>query len=443
MGDERDASAASKDEPLSGASGEAYPDLVDCNRERTVLDAIERELLERIVADHLAVLQTAMTVFERNGDYATGGRPRGWCRVMDELSRPDGGAPDEAVASGRWSCRASCRQPALEAMRCGGAAELTCPGGMRVHAVPIRAGGDIVGSISFGCGGPPNEADLSVLAERLGTSVERLRAEAARVAPVSAELEAMALRSIEATARLLGEMVARHREQAAREDRRVLWVGMIAHDLRGPLSAVQLAADLLSRGSPTEHATHLAQRIDRNVRKMRRMVEDLLDLTRIRLGGGIRLELKRASLDAIGSAVVDELRLLFPRQILRWHTGGDTDLDCDTGRLGEVIENLLVNAVRHGGGSPVDVELAASAEEIVLRVHNGGTPIPADALPGIFEPFEQGTPPTGSARSTGLGLGLHISREIVRAHGGAIDAQSSADAGTTFTVRLPRHPPGA
>jgi hypothetical protein len=90
-----------------------------------------------------------------------------------------------------------------------------------------------------------------------------------------------------------------------------------------------------------------------------------------------------------------------------------------------------------GEGLPIDVQAAGAADEVALRVHNGGAPIPAAVLPTVFAPFEQGNDAT---RSGGLGLGLYIVREIVRAHGGTIDAESSAACGTTFTVRLPRAP---
>jgi signal transduction histidine kinase len=319
-----------------------------------------------------------------------------------------------------------------------------CPGGMRVYAVPIRAGDEIIGSISVGCGGPPSdEAELSVLAERLCTPLERLRAEAARIKPFSEELEPMASHAIEATARLIGEIVTRRRGAIEREDAHDLWVGMIAHDLRVPLSAALMAAELLKLPASRERVTELAQRIERSANKMRRMVEDLLEATRARLGSGIRLQLSRTSLDALAADAIDELKLSLPDQLVHWHSEGNTELQCDAVRLDELIGNLLANAARYGSGLPIHVDAVGSAEQVVLRVHNFGPPIPAELLPTIFAPFEQGRARVGNGRSAGLGLGLHIAREIAHAHGGTIEVESSAADGTAFTLCLPRSAPGS
>ncbi|MFL5264941.1 MAG: sensor histidine kinase, partial [Anaeromyxobacteraceae bacterium] len=108
-------------------------------------------------------------------------------------------------------------------------------------------------------------------------------------------------------------------------------------------------------------------------------------------------------------------------------------------RLAQVLSNLVGNALQHGGGTPVQVALAGGEAEVVVTVHNGGPPVPAELLPEVFEPFRRGAAPRAEGGS--VGLGLFIVREIVRAHGGAVEVHSSADAGTTFTVRLPRGVP--
>ena len=424
--------------------GGDYPDLVRLNTKRTVLDAVGRELLERTVADHLAAVDTAMTVFEANGDYATGERPHGWCRVMDELSRPTGDPTSvaEQIADGRWSCRASCRAPALDAMERGSPVDSRCPGGLRVHAAPIFIGSEVVGSISVGCGGPPtDDAQLVALALQLGTSVEQLKRAAAAAKPVSPEAEAVACQTIEATARLLGEMVARRRADAESERTREMSTGMVAHDLRSPLASISMGADsLLKSRDLSQVDAEKVERIRRGTKRMSRMVEDLLDLTRARVGGGISLRVEHQSLAALTADMIEEIRIAHPQHTVRLQSHGDTSLDCDTDRIREVIENLLVNAIRYGDDSPIDVEVSGSPREVLLRVHNGGPPIPADVLPTIFDPFNRGKLGTMGARSMGLGLGLRIAREFVRAHGGTIGVQSGERAGTLFSVSLPRSP---
>ncbi len=421
-----------------------YPDLVQLNTRRVVLDSVGRPQLERTVADYLASLQTAMTVFEANGEYATGDRPRGWCGFIDELSRPKGeeNAAD-GIAAGRWACREGCRRPALEAMQTGASADFACLGGLRVHAAPILVGGKVVGSISVGCGRPAlGDAELDALSDRFGASVEQLRREADAFSRGSAESEELACHAVDATARLMGEMIARRNVDVDRERAREMYTGMIAHDLRSPLAAISLGVDLLlhSAGASASE-TGKVERIGRSAQRMTRMVEDLLDLTRARLGGGIPLRLQRHSLALLVAEMIEFARLANPQHVLRLISEGDTSLECDAGRLREVIENLLGNAIRHGAGSPIGVEVSGLPHEVVLRIHNGGPPISASLLPSIFDPFEQARLLPSAGRSTGLGLGLHIAHEFVRAHGGTIDVVSSAETGTRFSVRLPRAQP--
>lgn len=415
------------------------------NTNRTVLDGVGLEVLERTVSDYLVQLGTAMTIFEANGDYATGGPPRGWCQVMDELSRPRDGEDDPraAIASGRWSCRTSCRRPALEAMERGTTAEFRCPGGLLVRAVPVRAGDEIVGSISVGCGGPPtDDVELQALAIKLGTPVERLRREAAAARTTTPDVEALTHQAIDATARLVGEIIARRRNEVKGERAGEIFVGMVAHDLRSPLSAIRMAADfLLSSSNPGQVETGMVERIRRSAARMSRMVEDLLDVTQARVGGGIPLRYERPELAALAREVIDETRLAHPKQAVRFQSDGDTTLMCDAGRVREVIENLLRNAILHGDGSLVDVAVSGNPDNVLVCVHNWGPPIPTDLLRTIFEPFATEAHRRSGEGARGLGLGLFIVRELVRAHGGRIDVESTEATGTRFSVSLPRSPP--
>ena len=118
---------------------------------------------------------------------------------------------------------------------------------------------------------------------------------------------------------------------------------------------------------------------------------------------------------------------------------GDLRGQWDTDRMAEVVSNLVSNAIQHGAaGSPVDISLTGDDQEVVLAVKNQGEPIPAEDIAALFEPFQSGS---GEPEMGGhLGLGLFITREIVAAHGGRIEAASSRDEGTTFTVHVGRHP---
>jgi len=166
------------------------------------------------------------------------------------------------------------------------------------------------------------------------------------------------------------------------------------------------------------------------------MIDQLLDLTRVRVGRGIPLEPKRFDLVPVLAQVIDEIDVTNPRWTLRLEHSGDTAGVWDMDRLSQVFSNLVANAVQHGDVEQgVLVRIDGSAPELLrVDVHNGGT-IPETLLPILFEPL------AGSERrrdrAHGLGLGLFISREIVHAHAGTIDVHSN-DGGTTFSVRLPR-----
>jgi signal transduction histidine kinase len=214
------------------------------------------------------------------------------------------------------------------------------------------------------------------------------------------------------------------------------FIGMLGHDLRNPLNAIQVAATLLRE---TSHGrdTRVIDRLLSSSRRMSNMVGQLLDLTRARLGGGIAVERKRTSLAELVDAVVDELLLVHPgREILR-RLAPDAAGEWDPDRLAQVVSNLVGNALEYGDPArPVEVRLHAQGEHARLEVHSHGPVIPPDLLPVIFDPFRRSD--ARSLRSQGLGLGLYISQQIVLAHGGRIDVRSTEAEGTVFEVTLPR-----
>jgi signal transduction histidine kinase len=173
---------------------------------------------------------------------------------------------------------------------------------------------------------------------------------------------------------------------------------------------------------------------------MNRMVGDLLDFTRSRLGSGVPVVRKPMDLAKEASNAVDEISAAHPTCVLNLETSGDLRGSWDCARLGQVLANLLGNAVHHGSAAtPITVEVRGDDAGVLLRVHNRGPSIPAAEIPGLFGPFKRlrsGDEFVGASSS--LGLGLYIAERIVTAHGGQIDVTSSDDAGTTFTVRLPR-----
>jgi signal transduction histidine kinase len=184
----------------------------------------------------------------------------------------------------------------------------------------------------------------------------------------------------------------------------------------------------------------MVARIARNADRMTDLISQLLDFTRARLAGGFSLEPKLFDLAGLCSEILDDCQAAHPEATLCLDPDIDTAGLWDRERLAQVVSNLVGNAIQHGTpGKPIDVRVSDEGDDVLLTVHNEGVPIPADVLPVIFDPFRQGIGPARvKGKSESLGLGLFIAREIVRAHGGEISAQSAEGEGTTFSVRLPR-----
>ncbi|PTL80030.1 PAS domain-containing protein [Vitiosangium sp. GDMCC 1.1324] len=219
------------------------------------------------------------------------------------------------------------------------------------------------------------------------------------------------------------------------------FLGIVSHDLRNPLGIITLSANLLLRQETLpERALRLAQRIALNAELMGRMIGDLLDLTRGRLGGGIPITPVPTDLGPLGRRVVSELEVAHPARELRLEVRGDLRGEWDPDRLAQLLGNLLKNALDYSPEDlPVALALRDEGERVRIEVLNQGEPIPAELLPELFEPFRRGEQ-RGSKPSSGLGLGLYIVQQIATAHGGTVAARSSREEGTVFTVQLPRAP---
>jgi signal transduction histidine kinase len=221
-----------------------------------------------------------------------------------------------------------------------------------------------------------------------------------------------------------------------------LFLGILSHDLRGPLHAIVLSARVLMIKGRIDAGSHeVASGISTSANAMARMINDLLDFTGGGLGLAMPLSLAAMDLASVCEEVLQEIRAAHPTAEVRFGADGDLTGEWDADRLRQVVSNLLANAVHHGGGAgPVDLSAGAEGSHVRLVVRNGGPPIPPDALATIFDPLVRVTPEVQKRRRPGsIGLGLYIAREVALAHGGDIDVTSSAENGTSFTVRLPRH----
>jgi signal transduction histidine kinase len=224
--------------------------------------------------------------------------------------------------------------------------------------------------------------------------------------------------------------------ERATAELREQFIAVLGHDLRNPLSSVGAAAELLVRRQTEPELIKLGNRLKASTRRMSGLIDDVLDLARVRLGSGMHLSIREA--DFLASAlkdVTDEVRAANPQLDIRDDIAINGAVRCDQGRVQQVLSNLLGNAVTHGAqDAPITVRAAIEGDHLVLSVTNGGAPIPADDLAKIFQPYWR---PAHSKPGGGLGLGLYIASEIVAGHGGTLQATSSTSEGTRFLATLP------
>jgi signal transduction histidine kinase len=218
---------------------------------------------------------------------------------------------------------------------------------------------------------------------------------------------------------------------------RDLLLAALSHDLRDPLTAIQIGTSLLLRREKLEaRGTVTAKRVMASAKRISAMVDQVLDFTRLRVRGSLPCNRRLSNLGLIVASVVDEMDLAHPGRQIELEHDGNLDGRWDGDRLTRLVSNLVSNALLHGDAkAPVTVRAVDQGSEALVVVHNRGAPIPAAELATIFDPFRRSARPS---TSVGLGLGLFIAHEIARAHGGKMWATSSAGEGTQFSALLPR-----
>ena len=215
-------------------------------------------------------------------------------------------------------------------------------------------------------------------------------------------------------------------------------LGIVSHDLRNPLGAILLGATALLELAESGEVTSIARRVHASAERSTRMITDLLDFTQARRGGRIPLKRRAVDLHDVAIAAIHETEAMFPERVVEVTREGEVRGTWDADRLAQVITNLVTNALKYGNsGTFVAVHLVGRRETVELTVHNQGTPIPAERLGQIFEPLQRATD-TIDLKTRSVGLGLYIVDAIVKAHEGTVSVVSTVDAGTTFSVLLPR-----
>jgi sigma-B regulation protein RsbU (phosphoserine phosphatase) len=215
------------------------------------------------------------------------------------------------------------------------------------------------------------------------------------------------------------------------------FIAVLGHDLRNPLAAISAGARLLQRSaSLTDHKElRILDMINTSVSRMSDLINDVLDFARGRLGGGITLTREsRRPIEPLLEQVIDELRTSSPARIIETTFEIVEPVSCDRTRIGQLVSNLIGNALTHGAtDQPVRVGAKTEGGEFAIWVANSGEPIPPAAMAKLFEPFFRGD--VRDSRQ-GLGLGLHIASQIAQAHGGRIEVTSTSEE-TRFTFTMP------
>lgn len=253
-------------------------------------------------------------------------------------------------------------------------------------------------------------------------------------------------RTVLAIARDVTAEVARREEEHQRAEIERQLIGIVSHDLRNPIGAVLMSSSVLSKklaASEVDQAVHRALDVlAKSSHRAQRMVSDILDFTKARLGGGIPVSLARVDIAATVAELVGEMRATHPRRTIALHSGGEVRGTFDGDRVAQAVSNLIGNAIAYSHPDEV-VTIAVEARygEVIIAVTNRGPTIPEEVLPRLFKPFQRGEAQPGDKNvSRSVGLGLFIVERIVQAHRGRIEVESSNGV-TVFRMVLPRRRP--
>jgi signal transduction histidine kinase len=224
-------------------------------------------------------------------------------------------------------------------------------------------------------------------------------------------------------------------DERQRAELRDQFIAVLGHDLRTPLAAIQTGATLLQKMALPERAAHVSSVIGRSAMRMTGLIENVLDFARGRFGGGLPLTRRvDDDLERMLQEVVSEFRTSHPDRQIDTTFALARPINCDRGRIGQLLANLLANALTHGDGeAPVAVAARSDETGFEMFVENGGEPIPDQTVARLFRPFARAS---DRPDQNGLGLGLYIAAEIARAHDGTLDVSSSPTR-TRFTFRMP------
>ncbi len=450
--------------PADGAEpvGASYGDLTELNTKRVVLDTVGRSTLSDCASDFLSLLGTSSAVYETNGDYALGIFSSGWCRLLDERSRRLCRTQDnrEALACGRWLCHESCwNQASRPAIESQGPVDVECNGGIRLFALPIRAGSEIVGAINFGYGDPPTGLEkLAEISRAYEIEVRELQRAAAEYESRPPFIIELAKGRLETAARQIGEIYCRKRAESElhKRDTELLQAqkmeavgrltGGVAHDFNNILGIIIGYSELLADKLKADKSAHRqVQQIQEAARRAAALTRQLLAFSRQQVLRPVVMNLNTtiSSLQQMLRRVIGEDIELFTTLDSSLH-----NITADPTQIEQVVLNLAVNArdaMSKGGTLAMQTRNVAVETEccqkhfgispgtyVMLAISDTGTGMSEEVKAHVFEPFF-----TTKERSKGTGLGLSTVYGIVKQSGGHIWVDSELGHGTTFNIFFP------
>ncbi|HEX9960139.1 MAG TPA: sensor histidine kinase [Pyrinomonadaceae bacterium] len=250
------------------------------------------------------------------------------------------------------------------------------------------------------------------------------------------------MRFNEAIDEALAASIVRYSDEVDRS--RQTFLAILGHDLRSPLNSISMAASyLLKSGGLANQQMSVVTNAKKSVSTMSRMINDLLAYASAQIGREIPILPAAANMENICRAALDEIQTAYPEVVFHFETAGELNGRFDAARMQQVLSNLLNNAVKYGEkGLPLTLSATGEAETITLQVKNLGNVIPPESMQVIFNPLIQlpaKEATSGAHLSASIGLGLFITREIVKGHNGTIKVESTENGGTVFSIRLPRN----
>lgn len=237
---------------------------------------------------------------------------------------------------------------------------------------------------------------------------------------------------------MLMEALTRHHKDESKA--RGLFLGTLIHDMRNPLGAISNSVELLRMINEFDDTqAKVVDQIERSNKTVAKLVADLIDATRARLGKGMPISPAPMNIGDAARQAAKEAEIAAQRGSVTVETHGNLDGEWDSTRINQVFSNLIGNALRYGDGKTIKVVATAEDDGVTLSVYNDGKSIPPHEIGAVFDPLKRGhDEEQRKTESSSLGLGLFITKEIVDAHGGKIGVTSTEEGGTTFSAWLPR-----